>query len=78
MHRKSKAELKFNSNQDKESFVLGFLSIYHDHDCCLELVNKPNATIQLFVFGSPDKILIKEIENLYGSALIFNAEHENK
>lgn len=77
MYRKSKTELKFNSNQEKESFVIGFLSISHDSSCCLELVNKPNNSIHLLVFGVPDKILIKEIENLYGSALIFNAVHEN-
>jgi len=77
MPKKSVTELKFNSNQDKESFVIGFLSIPHDSSCCMELINKSNTTLSIFIFGNLDKFLLKKIENLYGSALIFNAEHEN-
>jgi hypothetical protein len=78
MNTRSNAELKFNSKEDKESFVIGFLSLCHDKSCCLELVNKSNTTLEISFFGSLDKKLLQKIEELYGSMLIFNIDNANK
>ncbi len=78
MYTRSNTELKFNSKADKESFVVGFLSLYHDKSCCLELVNKSNTTLEICFFGSLDKNLLQEIEELYGSVLVFNTDNANK
>ncbi len=78
MYTRSNTELKFTSKEDKESFVVGFLSLSHDKSCCLELVNKSNTTLEICFFGSIDKNLLKDLEELYGSVLIFNIDNANK
>lgn len=75
MYTRSNTELKFNSKEDKESFVVGFLSLSHDKSCCLELVNKSNIKLEIYIFGSIDKNLIKDIEELYGSTLIIRVDN---
>ena len=69
---KTVSKLSFETQEAKASFMMDVLQINHDSTCCLELINDSGINLEIHLNGSINKIIIKEIEKLYGRPLIFN------